>query len=304
MFKRLIVPLDGSRLAEAVLPAVIYLAEHMRAEVVLLHAIEKNAPQSIHGESHLTQPDHALSYLHEIASRFPPDVQVETHVHEVQVASVAASISEHAGELSSDLIVMCTHGSGGLSGWLVGSIAQQVISIGTVPVLLISPGAQRQPFSCQQILVPMDGDPEHEESLYAIEALKDCGIANLHLLQVIPTLGTLKGEEAAAGLLLPGSTQRMLKIAEQEAWEHLSSHARALEAAGFTVTTQVGRGDPADQIIARANQLPASLILLGTHGKSGTKAFWEGSVGPKIPGRTEVPILLVPVHAGRDPSKP
>ena len=55
---------------------------------------------------------------------------------------------------SSDLIVMCIHGKSGLSGWFVGSIAQQVIGMGSVPVLLISPEGQNAEFSCQEILIP------------------------------------------------------------------------------------------------------------------------------------------------------
>lgn len=299
MFKRLIVPLDGSRLAEAVLPAAMYLAANIGVEVVLLHLIEKNAPQSIHGDSHLTQPDEAMDYLKQLASQFPLDARVKTHVHEVQVSSVAASIVEHASELSSDLIALCTHGSGGLSEWLVGSIAQQVISMGSVPVLLISPSAQglNREFSCQEILIPLDGKPEHEEGLHTARTIMDCGAMRLHLLQVVPTLGTLKGEEAATGLLMPGSTQRLLDMAEQEAREHLAEHLRELQAAGFKVTATVSRGDPVDRIVDFAKQISADIIVLGTHGKSGQNAFWEGSVGPKIPGRTEIPLLLVPVHS-------
>ena len=296
MFKRIILPLDGSHLAEAVLPAALYLAETIGVEVVLLHLVEENAPQSVHGEAHLTDPDQAFIYLEEIASQFPPNVQVESHVHEVQVSSVADSISKHASELSSDLIAMCTHGHGGLTGWLVGSIAQQVIGIGSVPVLLISPNTEHREFSLREILIPLDGNAEHEEGLHAAGAMVSHHKTGLHLLQVVPTLGSLKGEEAAAGRFMPGSTHRLLDMAEQEAREHLSAHSRELETAGFDVTTWVRRGDPVEQIIAIANQLPADLIVLGTHGKSGHKAFWESSVAPKIPERTMIPLLLVPVH--------
>lgn len=296
MFKRIIVPLDGSRLAEKVLPAAVSLAETLGMDIMLLHLVEEHAPESVHGEAHLTSPEQAFRYLEAIARTIPPGVRVESHVHEVQVSSVADSISRHAGELSSDLIAMCTHGHGGLTGWLVGSIAQQVIGLGSVPVLLISPYTDRQEFSFREILIPLDGNPEHEEGLHTAASMVNHRQARLHLVQVIPTLGTLRGAEAAAGRFMPGSTLRLLDMAEQEALEHLTEHSRDLETAGFDVTVWVRRGDPVEQIIAIADHLPADLIVLGTHGKAGHKAFWEGSVAPIIAGRTVTPLLLVPVH--------
>ena len=142
MFKHLLVPLDGSPMAEVSLVAAAFLARTLGATVTLFHAIERGAPQDIHGERHLTSPDEARAYLDEVAARaFPPDMPVERHVHANEVNDVARSIAEHVAELGPDLIVMCTHGRGGLRGFMFGRIAQQVLGLCTTPVLLVPPAA-------------------------------------------------------------------------------------------------------------------------------------------------------------------
>jgi nucleotide-binding universal stress UspA family protein len=57
----------------------------------------------------------------------------------------------------------------------------------------------------------------------------------------------------------------------------------------------VARGDPASTVAQIAERIGAGLIVLGTHGKAGTDAFWSGSTAPRIASKTSVPLLLVPV---------
>jgi nucleotide-binding universal stress UspA family protein len=304
MFKHLLVPLDGSRLAEAALPAAAYLARTLGAGVTLIHVIEKDAPQSIHGERHLAEPDEACGYLEEVAGRaFPKElgVRVEWHVHTAEVSDVARSIVEHVGELEPDLIVMCAHGWGGLRTRLFGSIAQMIIGLGITPVLLIQParGEAAPAFACRLLLVPLDGNPEHEQGLPVATGLAQASAAALDLVMVVPTLSTLPGEQAAAGRLLPGATSALLDLRQQEAEEYLRRQAAPAQAAGLEVTVQSRRGDPATVIVRTAKQVKADLIVLGTHGKSGMEAFWSNSVAPQVSSRSRVPLLLVPVREAR-----
>jgi len=298
MFKRLLVPLDGSRLAEAALLPAVYLATNLNAPVVLLHVIEKNAPEAIHGERHLTDPEGAQAYLAEIAGRFfPPNIKVESHVHTSEVSNVPKSIVEHIAEFSPDLIIMCAHGEGGLRDFFFGSIAQQVIGRGDTPVLLIQPGeSEKQPsFSLRMIMVPLDGNPQHEEGLPLASQLAQACSASLHLLMVIPTLGTLKSQPAATGLFLPASMRAMLDLAEEDAEEYLRSQANKLHPQVTAITASVSRGDPATAIANVSKAAAADMILLSTHGKAGQDAFWSSSVAPKVSSLTDIPLLLVPV---------
>jgi nucleotide-binding universal stress UspA family protein len=296
MFKHLLVPLDGSGLAEAALPVAARVAVALGASVTLVHVIERDAPQEIHGERHLSNPDEAYAYLGEIASTaFGPGVHVEQHVHTAEVRDVARSIAEHTGELGPDLIVMCTHGWGGVRGWLFGSIAQQVIGLGSTPVLLVQPSRATPLFTCQRLLVPLDGDPAHEQGLRVAAALaRACG-AELHLVRVVPTLGTLPGQQATSARLLPGVTSALLDLDEEGAQKQLQRQAEQLEQQGLPASVEVARGDPALVIVRSAEKAGGDLIVLGTHGKAGMEAFWSESVAPQVCSRASVPLLLVPV---------
>src|SRR5512146_2289670 len=118
MFKRLLVPLDGSPLAESVLPAALYFAGHLGATIILFHAIEVGAPATVHGQRHLSGVEEAQGYLYDVAARLsrqsPTEIMVEQNVHPVEEAHVARSIIEHVTELNADLIILCAHGHGGL----------------------------------------------------------------------------------------------------------------------------------------------------------------------------------------------
>jgi len=299
MFKHLLIPLDGSRLAEAALPPAACLARTLGAAVTLIHVIERNAPQEIHGQPHLTDPSAAAVYLDQVRARaFPAEVRVETHVHTTEVGNVARSLAEHAAELRPDLIVMCTHGRRGLRGWLFGSIAQQVVGLDATPVLLARPSetAAEAPFECRLLLVPLDGISAHEEGLCVGAGLAQACGAALHMVMVVPTLATLLGEKAGTGKLLPGATAAMLDNAQQGADEYLGRFVTQLTTPGLAVTSEVARGDPTTIIVDSAERLGASMIVMATHGKTGMNAFWSGSVAPKVLSRTSVPLLLVPVR--------
>ncbi len=294
----ILVPLDGSNLAEAALPVAERLAKALNAKITIIHVIEHKAPQEVHGERHLTSPDDASQYLDHLAKAISSKgIRVEQHVHTNEVDDVAQSIVEHAGEYTPDLIVLCSHGWGGLRDLLVGNIAQQVIAHGTTPVLLVHPQAGKPAeFKCMDILVPMDAKSEHSHGLVvAADLARACG-ASLTLMMVVPTLGTLGGHQAATGRLLPAAMSALLDFNEQEAEVYLENKAKAITGYGIPISYRVLRGDPAPMIVEFANQMQADLIVVGTHGKSGTGAFWAGSVAPKLTTSTTIPLLFVPIH--------
>ena len=298
MFKHILVPIDGSSLAEAALPAAAFLAERLRARVTLMHVVERNAPDVVHGQPHLKHPQEAERYLRELAGRaFSKRSQVDCHVHTSEVDDVAGSIVAHAEELAHDLVIMCSHGRGAALHMFLGSIAQSVIARGTQPVLITHPDEQgRTPvFSCRHILVPMDNDPEHAQALpVAKELARACG-ATLHLAAVIPDLATLSGDKAAASRLLPGTTSRLLDLATQDAEQYFQKLEEGLRAEGFEASAHVLRGDPASVIVEAAVQAKIDMIVLGTHGKTGMDAFWSGSVAHRICSQSRIPLLLIPV---------
>jgi nucleotide-binding universal stress UspA family protein len=221
-------------------------------------------------------------------------VTVKTHVHSAPVSDVARSIVEHAAaEFMPDLIVISTHGSSGVRGVLFGSIAQQVVAQGRTPLLLIRPESPK--FKLTRILLPLDPDSRHDDSLPLAESLAKIFKAELALFSVVPTYSTLAGEQAAASSLMPATTQALLDVQEENALEHLKQHVKELSRRGIAASADVRRGDPAQIIVKTAEQSGADLIALSTHGKSGIGAFWARSVSPKVAQRTKTPVLLIPL---------
>ncbi len=298
MFKRLLVPLDGSRLAESVLPTAVFFAEKFGATILLLHAIEQDAHATIHGDRHLSDVAEAETYLSAVAARLTrPTIVVTKHVHTVQQDDVARCIIEHSVEHQADLVALCAHGRGGWRDMIVGNIAQQVISRGTTPVLFIRPKpGDATRYNCQKILLPLDGTPHHEPALpVAAGIARACGAA-MRLVSVVPTVGTLSAERAGAGMLLPTTMTEILEFAQRGAIEYLQGVMRKLSADGVRVTAEVARGETAPAILDAARRADADLIVLATHGRTTMDAFWAGSVTPRVLSQSHAPVLLVRVR--------
>lgn len=298
----LLVPLDGSRLAEAVLPAVESLARHGCGSVILLHILERNPPTTVHGERHLHTLGEAMAYEDDVARRLrAAGVQeITAHVHDAPVDDVARSIAEHAEELGADLVVLCTHGRGGLRGFLFGSIAQQALRHGNLSILLIRPPAvtvsASPDFDIRTVLVPVDGTVAHEHALDGAIAIAHMFAARIHLAMVIPTLSTLAGGEAVSGMMLPTTTKAVLDLAEQDALDYLERMGERSRREGVEATAEVLRGDPVMAVLDLARRTQASLIVMGSHGRAGLDALLEGSVAKRITDKGTTPILLVRVR--------
>ena len=299
MFNNLLVPLDGSKLSEAALGPAAFLTQKLNASVMLLHVIEQDAPAEVHKEHHLTESHEADAYLREAAHRaFPPGIQVQTHVHTAPVTDVARSITEHAAsEFNPGLIVICTHGRGGMRDLFFGSIAQQVVAQCQTPLLVIKPDAP--PFNLDRILVPLDPDSVHDESVQIAESLAKDFDSELLLLNVIPTLSTVSGEQVATSSFMPSSTKEYLNLRQEEASEHLEGHVEEFHARGIKASAEVARGDPASVIVRTAERSGAGMLFLSTHRRVGMDAFWALSVAPEVAQKTKVPLLLIPLSRSK-----
>jgi nucleotide-binding universal stress UspA family protein len=307
MFRRVLVPLDGSPLAEAVMPAVRHLAAALQGEVTLLHMIERHVPRTVHGQPHLATAELADRYLVELAARtLPADLPITRHVHSSKIDDVARGIVAHAEELQMDLIVLCTHGAGGVRHGLFGTVAERVIALGVTPVLLIpsAPSGDVASFSCRRLLVPLDGQAEHEQGLSALERLGAACGAEVLLLMVIPTWRHLKQQDMLTSRLLPGTTAELLDTSLDPARTYLDEKIASMRhtdpaSAARRMTANVVRGEPVSELVRAAHDFNADMIVLGTHGKSHGDAFWSGSVTPQLVQQSRLPVLLVPIqHPG------
>lgn len=303
MFQHLLLPLDGTAMAERVIPVARGLAQASDARITLLHVIERAAPKQRHGQAHLQDKDTAEAYLRALVAReFPSLPGVDWHVHDEAIPNVAESLALHALEFHPDLVVMCAHGNQWWKERLRGNLAQQFLHAlksqptkNRVPVLLVQPDQQGQvDYPFHHILVPMDGSDEHEQGLGPAAQLALQLKIPMLLFTAIPPSDALQGKDSATAALLPRATEEVLRLAEQEAARHLTVHVRELQEMGVSVSGRVMRVDPAEGVLATAQEMHSDLIVIGTHALSATQAFWSASVTPRILHQARASFLLAP----------
>ncbi len=301
MGRRLLVPLDGSHLAEAVLPIAARLATLFDATITLLHVIEKDAPSRVHGEHHLTNRAEAEAYLAQVAERLAGELdgasRVETHVHETSVGNVAQSLAKHAEERQADLLLLSTHGEGGLRDVIWGSIAQQVLQLCNRPILLVQarPTTATAPFAPRTIMAPLDASAAAEASLPIATTLARIMHAQLRLVMVVATPETVVGQQVATATFLPSATRALLDVQEREATAYLERLAESIRPTGVPVVVEVRRGDAVTQLATDTAEHADGLVVAATHGRAGLQAIWVPRVASRLLKRTQAPILLVPI---------
>jgi len=293
----LLVPLDGSTAAEATLPAAITLGQRMPATVMLLHVVERRAPTTVHGQTHLTDVAAAERYLADLAGRIASaGIPVSRHVHEAPVGNVPLSIAAHATEHGADLILLSAHGHGDPRSWLNGAVAQGVIRHAAPPVLLLRADRKQGDgnFAPAEITVAIDVDRQGEAALPAALRLARALGVPLRLLMVVPTVETLPGDQSAAARFVPSGAAVVLNLEAAEAKSYLASLAGRLaaNAGGVTVIPEVSRGDPG-QVIPDRVKAQGGVLALATHGRVGLDALWSGSIGSRVIARGSGPFLLV-----------
>jgi nucleotide-binding universal stress UspA family protein len=299
----IVVPLDGSHLAEVAIEPAIALAARLHAHVTLLHVLERGAPATVHHDRHLTNPAEAEVYLEGIATRVAAaGIIVTHHTHPNPEEDVAGSIAGHARELDAHLIVLCTHGHGGPRQWLTGSLAQRVIRHAEVPVLLVRPeGQAASPFSPRIVLTALDGTEAGEAIVPAAVTLASAFDAVLHLVITVPTLSTVSGDRVATARLTPTATTAALELEATGATDYMQRMAARLDGTGIAIQTEIVRGDAVRTMVDRVTRDPQCLLALATHGRGGFDALWSASVGSRVVNRVSGPLLLV--RPAEDPDK-
>ena len=298
MFSNLLVPLDGSKLAESVLPVVRRLAERLGCEVKLLHVIEKRPPSHIHGDAHLQDAAGAERYLELIVERLKSwGLNVSSHVHEVPQGDVPRCIAEHAEELEQDLVVLCTHGSGGFKRFVFGTNAEQVLTHGRTPVILIKTDEYgRAPdFGPRSIIAFLDCTPHSDPVLTACSELAMIFQAKLHLLYVVPTAGSVTPEEVPGARLAPTTTRLLLDLETEQTIGRMKEHLQLLLARNVEASGNVERGQADPAIVGTATDRQADIVAMATMGLAVIGAFWANDLVSRICASYEGALLLFPV---------
>lgn len=309
MYRTILVPLDGSALSEGALPIACDIARRSGATLHLCHVTTRTsaAPISVEGLPVIDErlrslgPLHDRLYLEHVRDRLvgEQDIPIIATVVEAHTApdhdqTVPWMLARYAAAIAADLVVMPTHGRGGLSRFWLGSVADALVRLSPAPLLLIrapdGASASGRPPRIQRILVPLDGSARSAAIVAHAHRLGRLLGAELLLVRVVVP--------AALGPAAPFTTptdfdpERTRRDAA-EARGYLEALAQRLAGDGVVVQTRVVVADlVAPAILAECERGGSDLIAMSTAGRSGLRRLLIGSVADKVLRRAEVPLLL------------
>lgn len=284
MYERILVPLDGSELAERALPYAEGIAKRMRSEVVLITVC---ASCDGLGRSLKVYVDKKAEELSSSGVR----------AHSLLVQGDAASEILNSAEKSCiGLIIISTHGRTGVSRWALGSVANKVVQGSHIPTLLIKSSESETASADKElrsILVSLDGSHFAEAIIPYVEVLAQGMDSEVALLRVVEPVKLPRLHLYGHGGDLEEYEKEISAEAEREAKRYLSEQERALQGKGVKVTSTSLPGNPPQTILQYADHNSVSLIALSTHGFSGITRWAYGSVASRVIESSSKPVLLV-----------
>jgi len=296
MYRSILVPLDGSACGEQALPLACSIARRSGAQLHLAHVHVPSKPLGVDAMPALDGTIDAANrvreevYLASIVRRLQTNYQI-TAIARLLDGPVADALQRYTVASGIDLIVMSTHGRGGLSRFWLGSVTDRLVRWGPAPMLLVRPHepaplvAQEQVF--QHMLVPLDGSALAEQVLADAVALGTSTQTAYTLLHAIELVAGERGTEIYA----VGLDEPALAHVRTRTERYLERVAARLRAEGLRVQTAVVVGRAAPAILEYAHAQAVDLIALTAHGHSGI-ANMLGGVADKVIRTASVPVLL------------
>ena len=301
MFDPILVPLDGSQLAECVLPHVVAFAHSFNTEITLLRMLEKNHTNVsaqlfdlLNWQINKTQ---ATLYLEKTRLRFKgSSIRIRTTVQE---GLVAEGITEYAQDQGMKLIILSSHGRSGLTQWGISSITQKIILSAPTSVLIVR-ASQRDiqtgelsavPFY-RRILVPLDGSHRAENVIPIVTQLTHFHKSQVHLVQVVQTPEMARQMPPAPDDI--DLSDRIVARNRDEAGRYLEQLKVRSSLEGIAIQTHLITSDNAAAALHQlVEQEHIDLVTLSAHGYSGNRQWPYGNMVNNFILYGKVPLLIV-----------
>jgi nucleotide-binding universal stress UspA family protein len=297
MFTRILIPLDGSKTAEKVLPYARYLAGRFNIPIELFAVfdIAEMASQMSAEKAQFLDTmvedgvRHSTVYLQGVASTFP-DADVKCTVEKAQAAD---AIIERGAADTAMLITMATHGRSGLNRFLLGSIAEKVLR-GTANALLLVRATEEAKSAgeaaLKSIIVPLDGSELAESVLPMVAGLAKELELEIELFRAYHIPYNVYGGDDS---FYAGTYEALIAGVRDEASEYLDKKVTEVKKLGVAKVSRVTKeGSAGDQIIAQEHKMPGGLIAMCSHGRSGVKRWVLGSVAEIVVRHSSGPVLI------------
>jgi len=297
MFTRILIPLDGSKTAEKVLPYARFLARNLKLPVELLAVVDIveiathiSADRARYLDTMIEDSvRNSEQYLRGIARTFPSGTKCT-----VEKGKAEQIIIETAAADKGTLVTMATHGRSGMNRWLLGSVAEKVLRGGTNPMLLVratEEGKTDGGATLKSIVVPLDGSELAESVLPTVAELAKTLKLEVVLFRAysIPYSAYSSAEGYYAV-----DYEELLKAMREEAVDYLEKKTEAVKKLGIDKVSCVAKeGFAADEIISLSRKSPDNLIAMCTHGRSGVKRWVLGSVTETVVRHSADPVLVI-----------
>jgi nucleotide-binding universal stress UspA family protein len=295
MFKKILVPLDGSELAERALPPAMTIARKAQGEIILLRVpahqqviLPSTAGYGLPLSEETIEHDRGRveSYLSAVGEEWQePGLTIHT---QALVGDVAGTIIDTASIEDADLIVISTHGYSGIRRWMLGSIAERVLRAAPCPVMVI-----RDTGPIKRVMVTLDG------SRLAEEALRP-GLEIARVLNCTTTLFRVDQHEKLSNVEL-GMLEAASNVLSQEVAQantdrvssYLECMAEKYRSPGQDIGTTVLKGNAAESILEFIDDQQVDLVSIATHGYTGLRRWVYGSVTEKVLRKANCAMLIV-----------
>jgi len=298
MFDHILVPLDGSSLAECVLPHSVSLARAFGSKVTLLRVLGRtnahDRPRFVDPLGwHITRAE-AEAYLAQWARRLRDDgVQTE---YKLMDGTVADQVIDFVHDHGIDLMVLSSHGQGGLSGWNVSGTVQKIILRAHVSVMIVR---AYQPldsgltgFSCRRLLVAVDRSQRAECVLAPAVHLARFFSCQLLVASVVSKPEMTRHRPLTSEEL--ELANKITTINQLEAASYLRDLSPRLSSEGIDVQTRLLVGTSAAEVLQDLVQREqADLVVLSAHGSSGTAKWPYGGVATNFIAYGTTPLLII-----------
>ena len=294
MYEKILVPLDGSDLAEIALPYAEELAGALGCEITLIHVSE--SADEKYENMHQLYIEKIVEATIQGAEKFRKNKRAK----KIKVSSVhltghvAEQIVDYADKENNSLIVMTTHGRSGIRRWILGNVAAKVVRATDRPIALIRakdtpPEARAERIN--KILVPLDGSKASEVVIPHVSELASKLKAEVVLFQVVAPsyfVYAIPGE----AVLQPHSPEDLQNMIENSKL-YLDKVGAEFRDKGIETTSEVGIGGPAEEIIRISDEIQVDMVAMSTHGHSSISLWAFGSNADKVLHAGDTPVLLV-----------
>ena len=290
MYEKILVPLDGSKSAEVVLPYAEEIAGRLGSEIVLIYVNDPiAAPYDRMFEFYLQTVGDATKRAAERYIKKPGEKEIKVK-SEILVGHPAQEIVDYSDKIDAGLIVMASHGRSGLTRWALGSMADKVLRITNRPVALIRvKGARpdvREKGMLNKILVPLDGSKAGESVIPYVEELASKLGAEVTVLQVLSPDRFIETIEQLERL-------ESFRVSSKEYLEKVTTQLKQKGIAAKAEFKEVEMGTVEEEIIKLADESATDVVAMSSHGLSGVGRWSFGSVADRVLYEGNTPIMLV-----------